>query len=82
MKTIAVGLIRFYQVILSPLKTVFFGQTGTCRFYPTCSCYAMEAVEHHGVIFGAFLTLKRLLRCHPWCPGGVDPVPRRMSNTR
>jgi uncharacterized protein len=77
MKVLALGLIRFYQAILSPMKVVFFGQTGTCRFLPTCSCYAAEAVENHGVIFGAFLTLKRLLRCHPWCIGGFDPVPKK-----
>ena len=46
-----------------------------CRFYPSCSEYAIAAVRNHGIIRGLFLTVKRLLRCHPWHPGGVDPVP-------
>jgi putative membrane protein insertion efficiency factor len=62
-------LLRTYQLFLSPL----LGQH--CRFYPSCSQYAIEAVEAHGVTRGAWLGLKRLLRCHPWHPGGVDPVP-------
>ncbi|NBC49011.1 MAG: membrane protein insertion efficiency factor YidD [Gammaproteobacteria bacterium] len=62
-------LLRAYQLFLSPL----LGQH--CRFYPSCSQYAIEAVEQHGVLRGSWLGLKRLLRCHPWHPGGVDPVP-------
>lgn len=63
------GVLRLYRVIVSPL----YGQT--CRFYPSCSAYALEAVETHGVVRGGWLAGSRLLRCHPWNPGGVDPVP-------
>lgn len=62
-------LLRGYQLLLSPL----LGQH--CRFYPSCSQYAIEAVEQHGSLPGLWLATKRLLRCHPWHPGGVDPVP-------
>jgi putative membrane protein insertion efficiency factor len=61
--------IRIYQLLLSPL----LGHH--CRFYPSCSHYAMEAIACHGPRKGAWLALKRLLCCHPWHPGGVDPVP-------
>ncbi|MCF7976676.1 membrane protein insertion efficiency factor YidD [Lamprobacter modestohalophilus] len=63
------GSIRAYQLFLSPLIG------NHCRFYPTCSQYAIEAVEQHGVMRGVWLGIRRLLRCHPWHPGGVDPVP-------
>jgi putative membrane protein insertion efficiency factor len=62
-------LIRAYRLFLSP----FFG--GQCRFHPTCSAYALEAVARHGAGRGAWLTVARLARCHPWHPGGLDPVP-------
>jgi putative membrane protein insertion efficiency factor len=62
-------LLRAYQYALSP----FLGQN--CRFYPTCSDYAIEAVQKYGAWRGGGLILKRLSRCHPWNPGGVDPVP-------
>lgn len=64
-----IGSIRFYQRALSPLKPP------SCRFYPTCSQYALEAVERHGPARGAWLATRRLLRCHPFCKGGYDPVP-------
>jgi putative membrane protein insertion efficiency factor len=64
-----VGLIVLYQRTISPLLAP------ACRFYPTCSQYAREAVEKHGVGRGVVLSTLRLLRCHPWHPGGVDPVP-------
>jgi putative membrane protein insertion efficiency factor len=64
-----IGLIHGYRYILSP----WIGQH--CRFYPSCSCYAIEALETHGPAKGSYLTLRRLLRCHPWHPGGADPVP-------
>ena len=62
-------LVRGYQLLLSPLMG------GQCRFYPTCSHYAHEALAEHGALAGSALALKRLLRCHPWHPGGADPVP-------
>ena len=58
-----------YRWMISPLLGP------RCRFYPSCSEYAIAAVQNHGIIRGLFLTVKRLLRCHPWHPGGVDPVP-------
>ena len=64
-----VFLIRFYQVCISPLKPP------TCRFTPTCSQYALQAFKKHGVIKGFYLTVKRILRCHPWGGHGYDPVP-------
>ncbi len=62
-------LIRSYQRLLSPLLGP------RCRFYPTCSHYALEAIERHGAARGSILALRRLLRCHPLHPGGYDPVP-------
>lgn len=64
------ALVRFYQVALSPLKG-----GPTCRFYPTCSQYAYEALRKHGAIKGTYLAVRRVLRCHPFHPGGYDPVP-------
>ncbi|MGD9675600.1 MAG: membrane protein insertion efficiency factor YidD [Candidatus Bipolaricaulia bacterium] len=61
--------IRVYQRVISPLLPP------RCRFYPTCSQYAVEAIETHGALRGSWLALRRLLRCHPFHPGGVDPVP-------
>lgn len=61
--------IRCYQYAISPLMA------SHCRHYPTCSAYALEAIEHHGAGKGLFLAVKRLLRCHPWSEGGYDPVP-------
>lgn len=63
------GLIRGYQLFISPLLGP------RCRFYPTCSHYALEAIDTHGALKGSWLALRRLLRCHPWSAGGVDPVP-------
>lgn len=64
-----VGLVKMYQVFLSP----FFGQQ--CRFYPTCSHYAIDAIQKHGALLGSYYTIRRLLRCNPWCEGGHDPIP-------
>jgi putative membrane protein insertion efficiency factor len=66
-------MIRAYQALLSPL---FYG---SCRFHPSCSHYAAEAVEAHGPVKGAWLALGRLLRCQPFCRGGFDPVPEEFS---
>lgn len=66
---IIIWLIRIYQLLLSPLM----GQH--CRFYPTCSHYALECVHKHGAIKGGYYSLLRISRCHPWHAGGHDPVP-------
>lgn len=65
----AILLVRGYQVVLSPI----FG--GACRYYPSCSAYAIEALEKYGALRGSWLALKRISRCHPLRPGGFDPVP-------
>lgn len=70
-KKILIGLIRFYQIAISPLKPP------TCRFYPTCSQYGIEAIKRFGAIKGSWLTIKRILKCHPLHPGGFDPVPEK-----
>ena len=69
MRRAALLLIRLYQWTVSPLLGP------RCRFYPSCSQYALEACERFGVLRGGWLTLARLARCHPWHPGGFDPVP-------
>ena len=71
MQKILVILLKGYQYLVSP----WFGQT--CRFYPSCSCYAVEAIEKRGVLMGLWLTVRRIGRCHPWHPGGFDPVPEK-----
>jgi uncharacterized protein len=62
-------LVRFYQRFISP------GLPASCRFYPSCSQYTLEAIGRHGALKGVWLGGRRLLRCHPWHPGGFDPVP-------
>ncbi|HOX43701.1 MAG TPA: membrane protein insertion efficiency factor YidD [Myxococcota bacterium] len=69
MRWLLIGLVRLYQLCLSPLLGA------RCRFQPSCSCYALESLERHGAWKGLGLTLRRLGRCHPFHPGGVDPVP-------
>lgn len=66
---VLVALVRAYRFVLSP----WLGSA--CRFAPTCSAYALEALERHGAVLGSGLTLGRIARCHPWCAGGIDPVP-------
>jgi putative membrane protein insertion efficiency factor len=74
MKALLLLLLRLYQLCLSPL----LGQR--CRFYPSCSSYAMEAIAKHGTLKGGMLAARRLGRCHPWHPGGVDPVPEKLDS--
>ena len=69
MKYLLLGLVRFYQYAISP----FLGRR--CRYFPSCSEYMVEAVQKHGAGKGCWMGVKRLCRCHPWHPGGYDPVP-------
>jgi len=69
LRRIAVLPIRFYQLCISPLLPA------SCRFVPTCSAYAVEAIMKHGVVRGSWLAIRRILRCHPWGGSGYDPVP-------
>jgi len=73
MKRLLIGLVRLYRLLLSP----WVG--GQCRFYPSCSVYTIEALERHGAAAGTYLGAARILRCHPWCEGGHDPVPARFT---
>jgi uncharacterized protein len=75
MRFLFVALIRLYQVAISPLLPK------ACRFYPSCSQYALVAITEHGAGRGAWLALARLARCHPWHPGGVDMVPAPRSRS-
>jgi putative membrane protein insertion efficiency factor len=68
-KKLFILFIRFYQKAISPLTPP------SCRFYPTCSSYGIEAIERYGALKGSYLTIKRIVKCHPFHPGGVDPVP-------
>jgi putative membrane protein insertion efficiency factor len=68
-----VTLVRGYRLLLSP----WLGSA--CRFTPTCSAYALDALVLHGAVGGSYLTVVRLVRCHPWCVGGLDPVPARIG---
>ncbi|SER92983.1 membrane protein insertion efficiency factor YidD [Psychrobacillus sp. OK032] len=71
MKQIIIAIFRFYQKFISPLTPP------SCRFYPTCSHYGVEAVQRHGAIKGGYLTIKRISKCHPFHKGGIDPVPEK-----
>ncbi len=64
-----IGFVRTYQIVLSPLLPA------SCRYYPSCSAYAIEALERHGALRGGWLAARRIARCHPFRPGGFDPVP-------
>jgi uncharacterized protein len=74
-KHLLIGFLRAYRLLISPL----YGQV--CRFHPSCSAYALEAVTLHGSLRGSWLAGRRILRCHPWNPGGYDPVPPRTTTT-
>lgn len=71
------GVVRLYQRTVSPFLPAVFGPGSGCRFAPTCSHYAVEALQEHGAVIGCWLALRRLARCQPWHDGGFDPVPRR-----
>ncbi|WP_410474483.1 membrane protein insertion efficiency factor YidD [Guyparkeria sp. TX1] len=73
MRRVLIGLVKGYRLLISPMLPP------SCRFYPTCSEYAVEALSQHGALKGGWLTLRRLGRCHPFCAGGVDPVPGTSS---
>jgi hypothetical protein len=74
MKYIALLLIRFYQYAISPHFPP------ACRYYPSCSAYAYDAIKKHGVLHGFVMAVGRILRCHPFCAGGYDPVPEMLKN--
>ena len=67
-------LVRFYQLVISPLMPA------TCRYTPSCSAYMIEALKIHGLFYGGFLGIKRILSCHPWGKSGYDPVPEKKCN--
>ncbi|MCW8914379.1 MAG: membrane protein insertion efficiency factor YidD [Magnetovibrio sp.] len=69
------AMVKGYQWFISPVLP------GSCRFYPTCSSYALQAIETHGALKGGWLGLKRIGRCHPWNDGGIDPVPGTEHHT-
>lgn len=81
MKTFILKSIRFYQHYLSPdtgvLKSLWLVDSA-CRFRPTCSEYTYQAISRYGIIYGSWIGVKRIVRCHPWNPGGFDPVPKRV----
>jgi uncharacterized protein len=71
MRIFLIGVVKCYKTFVSPLLG------NNCRFYPSCSTYSIEALETHGVLTGSYLTVKRLLKCHPFHEGGLDPVPEK-----
>ncbi len=77
MKTFFIFLIRMYQMVISP-----FLPANSCRFFPTCSNYTIEAIQKHGAAKGSFLGCKRICKCHPYHEGGYDPVPDRLPLTK
>ncbi|NMM07905.1 membrane protein insertion efficiency factor YidD [Polaromonas sp.] len=68
-QVLLIGLVKGYRLLLSPALG------SACRFEPSCSAYSLQALQQHGAAGGSYLTLRRLARCHPWCDGGMDPVP-------
>ena len=71
--------VRVYRWTLSPAKTFLFGPLAGCRYTPSCSAYALEAIRTHGALAGSWLAVKRISRCHPWSACGHDPVPEIKS---
>lgn len=74
-RNLCVVILRLYRAIISPL----YGDV--CRYYPSCSAYALEAIQRHGVVKGIWLGTRRIARCHPWAAGGIDDVPAHRSHT-
>lgn len=81
MKFLLLALLRAYQYLVSPLLRALCGPGCGCRFEPSCSHYAMQAIRTHGAAAGTWLALRRLVRCHPWGGHGYDPVPNLNSHT-
>ncbi|MEO0454126.1 MAG: membrane protein insertion efficiency factor YidD [Verrucomicrobiota bacterium] len=77
MKLILITLLKGYRIFLSPIIHTLGGTMCACRYHPTCSQYAIEAIETHGAIKGSWLAAKRVCRCHPWGGFGYDPVPKQ-----
>jgi putative membrane protein insertion efficiency factor len=73
-RNLSVVILRVYRLVISPL----YGDV--CRYYPSCSAYTMQAIQNTGLLVGTWLGLRRILRCHPWSPGGVDDVPRSLDS--
>lgn len=73
MQRLLIALLKAYKYFISPLLGP------RCRFYPSCSSYGLEAIQLHGAVKGSYLTLRRLLKCHPFHEGGIDPVPEKLS---
>jgi len=76
---ILIFAVRAYRLTISPAQTILFGPSSGCRFTPTCSVYALDAVRAHGAMKGSVLAAKRICRCHPWSECGHDPVPEKSA---
>lgn len=76
MRRVVIGIIRGYQYLISPMIGPH------CRFHPSCSQYVLKAIEQHGIGRGIWLATRRVAKCHPWNPGGDDPVPPKMTSTK
>ena len=76
MRPVIIAILRAYQLLISPLLGYH------CRFYPSCSSYALTAIDRHGVIRGGWMAVRRVCRCHPWHPGGIDLVPEVTDKNR
>jgi putative membrane protein insertion efficiency factor len=78
--SLLIGLVQLYRCALSPAKTFLFGPQAQCRFTPSCSVYALQALRTHGAMAGGWLAAKRICRCHPWGDCGHDPVPPKQND--